>query len=105
MVWTSRVAQLDETDGRRGSDNQAAEDATARRLLLVHEAFDSGEWERGTNLLLPVAAPAWAHYPGEGELMLAFRPEIAVALRRLGSDYSGIGASRYPRTFCWTFCS
>ena len=24
MVWTSRVAQLDETDGRRGSDNQAA---------------------------------------------------------------------------------
>ena len=75
MVWKSRVEKLSEPDGRRWSENQAAEDATDRRLILVNAALDAGEWGRATNLLLPVAAPGWAYYPGEEERMLAFRPE------------------------------
>ena len=75
LVWTSRVAKLDDPDGRRWAESEATKDATARRLVLVNEEFDSEEWERGTNLLLLVAAPGWAYYPGEDERMLAFRPE------------------------------
>ena len=65
------MAKLDDPDGRRWAESEATEDATARRLVLVNEEFDSEEWERGTNLLLPVAAPGWAYYPGEDERMLA----------------------------------
>ena len=75
MVWKSRVEKLAELDGQRWPENQAAEDATARRLILVNAALDAAEWGRATDLLLPVAAPAWAYYPGEDERMLAFRPE------------------------------
>ena len=34
MVWKSRVEKLAELDGQRWPENQAAEDATARRLIL-----------------------------------------------------------------------
>ena len=80
MVWTQRAAKLDEPDVYDGSKNQiavneAAENATARRLTIVTGAFDAGEWETGTDLLLPIGAPGWAAYPGEPERLLAFRSD------------------------------
>ena len=58
-----------------GSGNLAAEEATARRLVMVKAAFDQGEWNRGADLLSPIGAPGWAAYPDEPERMLAFTPE------------------------------
>ena len=58
-----------------GSRNPAAEDATARRLVVVTAAFDLGEWNRGADLLSPIGAPGWASYPDEPERLLAFRPD------------------------------
>ena len=80
MVWTQRAAKLDEPDVCDGSRNQiavneAAENATARRLTIVTGAFDAGEWGTGTDLLLPIGAPGWAAYPGEPERLLAFRSD------------------------------
>ena len=42
-----------------GSGNPPAEEATARRLVLVKEAFDHEEWNRGADLLSPIGAPGW----------------------------------------------
>ena len=75
MVWTQRVAKLGEPDVYDGSKNEAAENATARRLPIVNEAFDAGKWGMGADLLLPVAAPGWAAYPGEPGRLLAFRSD------------------------------
>lgn len=75
MVWRKRVAKLDEPDFYNGSRNEAAENATARRLPMVNEAFDAGDWSTGADLLLPVGAPGWADYSGEPERLLAFRPD------------------------------
>ena len=58
-----------------GARNPAAEDATARRLVIVQAAFDLGEWNRGAGLLSPVGALGWAAYPDEPERLLAFRPD------------------------------
>ena len=58
-----------------GSRDPAAEDATARRLALLNDAFDRGDWNEGSDLLSPIGAPGWVAYPGETERMLAFRPE------------------------------
>ena len=58
-----------------GSNNDVAEHATASRLSLVEASFDAGEWAKGSDLLLPIAAPQWQAFPGETVRMLAFRPE------------------------------
>ncbi len=87
MVWSSRVAKLDEPDLRLWSENIEAEDATARRLVQVNAAFDKEEWKEGNDLLIPIASPGWQYIPGETERMLAFRPEntrgVALAWNRL----------------------
>lgn len=87
MVWSNRAAKLEDQDVYDGSRNENAENATARRLPLVNEAFDAGEWGTGADLLLPIGAPAWAAYPEEQERMLAFRPDncrgTAAAWKRL----------------------
>ena len=75
MVWTSRVAKLDEDEVYDGNRNEAAENATARRLPLVKAAFDAEDWRKGADLLSPIGAPGWAEYPGESERLLAFRPD------------------------------
>lgn len=75
MVWSNRVAKLGEPDTYLGKNDRSAEDATARRLALIFDAFDAGDWGTGANLLLPVGAPGWAEYPGEPERLLAFRPD------------------------------
>ena len=74
-VWSSRVTRLDDPDTYNGNRNEAAEMATMRRLLMVNAAFDGGEWAKGANLLLPVAAPSWASYEDEPERLLAFRAD------------------------------
>lgn len=73
MVWSQRVAKLGDPDTYYGNRNEPAEDATAMRLLEVANAFDSGEWGLGADLLSPVGAPGWAAYPGEPQRLLAFR--------------------------------
>ena len=87
MVWTQRVANLDEPDTYFGSKNEAAENATALRLPIVNAAFDAGDWGHGADLLSPVGAPGWADYPGEPERLLAFRADncqgTAAAWKRL----------------------
>ena len=87
MVWSQRVARIEAPDAYDGAKQEAAEDGTAKRLPLVMAAFNSGEWARGADLLLPVGAPGWAAYPGETERMLAFRSNncigTAEAWRRL----------------------
>ena len=87
MVWNEREAKLESPNTYYGSRNEAAEEATARRLPVVNAAFDAGEWGRGANLLLPVGAPGWLDYSDEPERMLAFRPEncrgTAAAWKRL----------------------
>ena len=75
MVWNNRAAMLESPDTYNGSRNEAAEEATARRLPVVNTAFDAGDWEKGADLLLPVGAPGWADYSDEPERLLAFRPE------------------------------
>ena len=74
MVWSQRVAKLEDPGTYDGNRNEPAEDATAMRLMEVANAFDSGEWGRGADLLSPVGAPGWAAYPGEPQRLLAFRP-------------------------------
>ena len=74
-VWSNRVAKLEDQDVYDGSRNENAENATARRLPLVNEAFDARKWGAGANLLLPIGAPGWAAYPGEPDRLLAFRPD------------------------------
>ena len=87
MVWNEREAKLGTSKTYNGSRNEAAEEATARRLPVVNASFDTGDWERGANLLLPVGAPGWLDYSDEPERMLAFRPEncrgTAAAWKRL----------------------
>ena len=89
MVWSQRVAKLENPDTYTGRGNEAAEEAAARRLLEVVNACDSGEWGKGTDLLSPVGAPGWAAYPGEPQRLLAFRPGNCVgaaeAWRRLAT--------------------
>ena len=75
MVWSERVAKLDEENTCDGNNHQEEEDATGRRLPLVNQAFDVEEWGKGADLLLPIGAPGWAAYPGEPERLLAFRPD------------------------------
>ena len=65
-----------------GSNHPEAEDATSRRLPLVNNAFDAGDWHQGSMLLLPVAAPGWASYEDEPERMLAFQPENCKGVAR-----------------------
>ena len=71
-VWSGRVANLGAPDTYDGNQHEAAESATARRLPMVNAAFDAGEWAKGANFLLPVAAPGWAAYEDEPERLLAF---------------------------------
>ena len=61
-----------------GSRNPAAEDATARRLVMVGAAFDRGDWNEGADYLSPIGAPGWAAYPGEPDRLLAFRPDNCI---------------------------
>ena len=74
MVWTRRVVKLDEDEVYNGYENEAAENATSRRLPLVKAAFDAENWSKGADLLLPIGALGWADFPGESERLLAFRP-------------------------------
>jgi hypothetical protein len=87
MVWSEREAKLEVLSSYGSGRNEAAEEATARRLPLVNAAFDVGDWGRGADLLLPVGAPGWLDYSDEPERMLAFRPEncrgTAAAWKRL----------------------
>lgn len=89
MVWSERVARLSNPDAYDGGRYKEAEEATTRRLKLVNEAFDAGEWDKGRNLLLPIGAPGWAAYEDEPQRMLAFRADncrrTAVAWRRLSA--------------------
>lgn len=89
MVWSQRVAKLEDPDTYNGNRDEPAEEATAIRLAEVEVAFDSGEWGKGADLLLPVGAPGWAAYPGEPQRLLAFRPAncigTAEAWRRLAT--------------------
>lgn len=71
-VWLGRVSKLGNPDTYDGDRHEAAENATARRLPMVNDAFDAGEWAKGANLLLPVGAPGWAAYEDEPERLLAF---------------------------------
>ena len=75
MVWKQRDAKLDAPVVYEGNRNEEAEKATARRLPMVMAAFDTGDWARGTDLLLPIGAPRWAAYEDEPERLLAFLPE------------------------------
>ncbi|MXY45572.1 MAG: hypothetical protein F4Y44_01050 [Chloroflexi bacterium] len=75
MVWVQRVDNLYDADNYFGERHPQAEDATEARLLLVHAAFDSGQWEKGAALLSPIGAPRWAAYPDETMRLLAWRPE------------------------------
>ena len=111
MVWRNRVAKLDEPDDYYGSRNEAAEDATVRRLPMVNAAFDAGEWDVGANLLLPIGAPGWADYHGEPERLLAFRPDncrgTSEAWLRLLSyrlDQLPIELSEIIRQWLWGNC-
>ena len=74
-MWSSRVAKLNEPGSYDGGQHEIAENATSERLLQVNAAFESGDWARGANLLLPVGAPGWASYEDEPERLLAFRPD------------------------------
>lgn len=55
MVWTSRDAK-----GVGAARTSRDESATSRQLDEVDQAFDSGEWERGANLLAPIGVPVWS---------------------------------------------
>lgn len=87
MVWTKRVVIPDEPRFYYRNMDNAVEEATARRLLLVQQAFDNGEWGQGSDLLLPVGAPGWQSFPDERERLLAYRPDncrgVAAAWNRL----------------------
>lgn len=75
MVWTQRVAKLDDPYQYDGTRHEEAENATTLRLPMVNAAFDAGEWARGADLLLPIGAPAWQDNSGEPLRLLSFRPD------------------------------
>ena len=99
MVWRERVAKLDADDAYDRDIQQGEEDATARRLPLVNQAFDIEEWGREPISCYRSARLAGQHIPENPNGCWLSAQTTAEERRWHGNDYWHTGWNSYHRNW------